>query len=380
RTGQSRPCSLRPPQSVALSEAGFRATVAPLGTAVTEHQLAMLWRMSDEPIIALDGDTAGLRAANRVVDLALPRLEAGKAVRFALMPNGQDPDDVLKASGPDAMQGLLDGAMPLVQLLWRRETEGKIFDSPERKAALDKIMRGKLREISDPSLRGHYGEEIKRLRAELFGYGAAPAQSGFGGARAPRRPGRGWTPPAVPQATTKGSLLVTQDAVEDHVREAVILATLIATPEVLAEFDGELEMLEGHGDHAALRAALMALPLDQLTSGVAREAILARVGPGPLEKLFGLAHVAISPAVRAPGDMDMARLCLAEEFAKLSARQGHAREVADAIEDMDGLADEGLTWRLGQAAEAMNRAGRQDDDDTAEYETAPNGARLNRDE
>jgi DNA primase len=76
---------------IALVEAGFPAAVAPLGTAVTEDQLALLWRIHDEPVIALDGDAAGLRAAMRVIDLALPRLEAGKGLRFALLPPGRTP-------------------------------------------------------------------------------------------------------------------------------------------------------------------------------------------------------------------------------------------------------------------------------------------------
>ena len=117
---------------IALVEAGFGASVAPLGTAVTEHQLALLWRIAPEPIIALDGDTAGLRAAYRVIDLALPLLEAGQSLRFAIMPEGQDPDDVIRAGGPSALQTLLDKAMPMVDLLWQREIQGKVFDSPER--------------------------------------------------------------------------------------------------------------------------------------------------------------------------------------------------------------------------------------------------------
>jgi len=129
---------------IALSEAGFAASVAPLGTAVTENQLALLWRITDEPIIALDGDTAGLRAAMRLVDLALPLLQSGKSLRFAIMPEGQDPDDLIRASGASAVQNVIDGAIPMVQLLWRRETEGRNFDSPERKAALDKALRQKI--------------------------------------------------------------------------------------------------------------------------------------------------------------------------------------------------------------------------------------------
>jgi len=128
---------------IALCEAGFGASVAPLGTAVTENQLQLLWRISDEPIIALDGDKAGIRAAMRVVDLALPLLEAGKSLRFAIMPEGQDPDDLIKAKGAWAVQKVLDAAMPMVNLLWQREIEGKVFDSPERRAALDKLLSKK---------------------------------------------------------------------------------------------------------------------------------------------------------------------------------------------------------------------------------------------
>ncbi|MEM1100750.1 MAG: DNA primase [Pseudomonadota bacterium] len=352
---------------IALAEAGFPATVAPLGTAVTENQLQLLWRMADEPVIALDGDTAGLRAAMRVIDLALPLLEAPKSLRFALMPEGQDPDDLLKSAGAEAMTERLEAAMPLVQLLWRRETDGKVFDSPERKAALDKSLRDALKQIKDPSLRGHYGEEVKRLRMELFGYGQPT------GPRQVFVPGR--RRPAQPQSSTKRSALAAGLS-QDELREAAILATLIATPAALPDFYAELEDMPCDGSHAELQAMLLSLPEEAHQ----RDEIAQRAGREAIEKLFRLPHIAINPAVRAAGDLELARLCLAEEFAKLSAQRGHAREVAEAIEDLEGPADEGLTWRLGQAAEAVNRAGRQDDDDVAEYDTAPNGAKLNRDE
>ncbi|MDA3856753.1 MAG: DNA primase, partial [Roseovarius sp.] len=153
---------------IALVAAGFGAAVAPLGTAVTEHQLQMLWRVSPEPIIALDGDKAGLNAAYRVIDLALPLLEAGKSLRFALMPEGKDPDDLLRAEGPGAVQALLDKALPMVQVLWQRETDGRDFDSPERKAALESVCREKTGLIRDTSLRSYYDQELKDLRWKLF--------------------------------------------------------------------------------------------------------------------------------------------------------------------------------------------------------------------
>ncbi|MDR0810590.1 MAG: DNA primase, partial [Gemmobacter sp.] len=136
---------------IALAEAGFPAAVAPLGTAITEEQLRLMWRISPEPVITLDGDAAGQRAALRVIDLALPLLEAGQGLRFAVLPQGLDPDDLLKQRGASAMQEVLDAAVPMVTLLWRRETEGRVFDSPERKAALDKALRAALSRIRDPS-------------------------------------------------------------------------------------------------------------------------------------------------------------------------------------------------------------------------------------
>ena len=153
---------------IALAEAGYGASVAPLGTAITEHQLQLLWRISNEAVIAMDGDTAGRCAAMRTVDLALPLLEAGNSLRFALMPEGKDPDDLLRADGSDAVRDVLEGAIPMIKLLWQRETEGKVFDSPERKAALDKSLREKITLIRDPSIRSHYVREFNDLRWQLF--------------------------------------------------------------------------------------------------------------------------------------------------------------------------------------------------------------------
>ena len=110
--------------AIALSEAGFRATVAPLGTAITEDQLRLIWRIHSEPIIALDGDKAGIAAALRLIDLALPLLEAGQGLRFAVLPGGMDPDDLIRAQGAPAMQKVIDSAEPMVRLLWARETDG----------------------------------------------------------------------------------------------------------------------------------------------------------------------------------------------------------------------------------------------------------------
>ncbi len=119
---------------IAMVTAGFPATVAPLGTALTDDQLGLLWRMADEPILCFDGDAAGRRAAYRAVDLALPSLRPGKSLLFATLPDGQDPDDLVRAGGRAAISDVLASARPLADVLWTRETESGRFDTPERRA------------------------------------------------------------------------------------------------------------------------------------------------------------------------------------------------------------------------------------------------------
>ena len=368
---------------IALSEAGFTASVAALGTAVTDTHLQLLWRIAPEPILALDGDKAGINAAMRVIDIALPLLEAGQSLRFAIMPEGKDPDDLIRASGAGAMQALLDQAVPMVDLLWRRETEGQVFDSPERRAMLDKALREKIKLIKDPSIRAHYGEALKEMRWDLFGTRRSPTSA----TRAPRAawtPGAPrWQPAAVPQPSTKSSLLAQAgDGVEDHLREAAIFATLITNPAVVEEFEGQIEMMECQGEgHAALRDAILRVAVSCAHDSEAlRDALVQELGASVLESLFALPHVRIIPPVRQPGNIEMARMTVAEELAKLTCQRGLISEIAEAEEDLEGLADEALTWRLSQAAEARNRALRSQQEDRTEYDTGPNGARINRDE
>ncbi|MCF6317297.1 MAG: DNA primase [Marinosulfonomonas sp.] len=356
---------------IALVEAGFTACVAPLGTAITESQLQMMWRVSPEPVIALDGDRAGFQAALRLIDLALPLLEAGQSLRFALMPEGLDPDDVLKAQGKGAMQRLIDGAVPMVQLLWRRETEGGVFDSPERKAALDKNLRAAISKIKDASIRGHYGQAIKQMRWDLF----AVRRTEYTG---PYQGKGGWkNKPAPVQPSTKSSVLVNAgQGAEEHLREAVILATLVLNPEVLGDFEGALERMDfAAHEHRVVRDCLLRFgAVDDLRSKIEAEAGAA------LAAVMAPRHVQISPAVRAAGNAQIAAMCVAEELAKLDARRGVLREIDEAVEDIAGLADEGLTWRLKEAAEARNRAVRSEGEDTAVFDTAPSGAQMDREE
>ncbi len=327
---------------IALSDAGFTGAVAPLGTAVTEDQLRLMWKLSPEPVIALDGDAAGVRAALRVVDLALPMLEAGQGLRFALLPGGQDPDDLIRAEGAPAMQKVIDAAQPMVRLLWQRETEGQVYDSPERKAALDKRLRAALARIADASIRSHYAEEMRRLRADLFGgeRRAWPQRPIMGRMQRPQAP---VTPGARASTLARGV-----ERADEVLLEAVVLATLAIHPEMVRDFESALETLDLAGlQHEALRSALLA---DAVALSDAARAVL--------ESLVNQPHVSSSPSIWKRADTGLAHRCVSEGLAKLHAIRAARREIAEGMEDASGLVDEGLTWRLRNAAEARNEAGR----------------------
>jgi DNA primase len=314
--------------AIALAQAGLEHAVAPLGTALTEHHLKTLWRIADEPVIALDGDRAGQDAALRAADLALPLLEAGKSLRFALMPPGKDPDDLVRGEGPDAMRAALDAAEPIIALLWRRETEGRVFDSPERRAALDKRLRALTRTVADPFVRRHYGEAFAEKRRELFRGAreawrpAPPAGGRVGGDRR----GRADAP------ATRRSLLATAGDPR-RLREAALLWLFVEFPEFIETHEASIADLRFESpDLEELRSEMLSVasyldPLDRdaLQAQLARTAevdVAAALGPRPV--LFEAQR--LSTLSRA----DYVRLSLDEMLPRWSAELGLASE-ADEI-------------------------------------------------
>ena len=367
---------------IAMAQAGIGHAVAPLGTAITEGQLQLMWRIADEPVIALDGDTAGIRAARRLIDVALPLLQPGKSLRFCIMPEGQDPDDLIRAGGAAAMQAQLDSARPMVDLLWERETEGRVFDSPERRAALDADLRRLLAKIADPSIRGHYADALREKRQELFGMGRA------GERRFARGSQRGaWRDAeARPSAGARASFLARQaSSPEDRqrVRESVIMAGCLNHPQVAQALEADLERLPMVcADLTAIRDALLyhlGSPLHD-NADAAIEAAITQMGDDPRERLNALGHVRVARAIALGGDAQIARAAILEEMAKQTAEIGILEEVRDAVEDLHGIADEGVTWRLQQASIARDRALRgagQDDTTTGgEQELSDHLSRL----
>jgi len=186
---------------IAMSQAGLAQAVAPLGTALTEEQILLLWRLAPEPILCFDGDSAGQRAAARGADRALPLLKPGCSLRFALMPKGEDPDSLVKAKGPAAMEEVLSRATPLADLLWETETAGRRFDTPERRSGLRQQLSGLAARIADRTVQEDYRLEFERRLAEAFGRAQrgsrAVAAAGKGGFAGQGQGGRRYLPGAV---------------------------------------------------------------------------------------------------------------------------------------------------------------------------------------
>jgi DNA primase len=153
---------------LALAQAGYTYAVAPLGTAVTEEQLQLCWQMVPSPILCLDGDSAGARAMQRAMQLALPLLVPGKTVQFATMPKGEDPDSLLRHLGKPAMDGLLAGATPLADKLWAEHMQRSDASTPEAKAAQEAALMQAIERIKHPSVQHYYRRAMReKLRGEF---------------------------------------------------------------------------------------------------------------------------------------------------------------------------------------------------------------------
>lgn len=270
---------------IAMVGAGFAASVAPLGTALTENQLALLWKMADEPVLCFDGDRAGQKAAYRAADLALPQLKPGKSLRFALLPEGQDPDDLARAGGRVAIEEVIGAARGLADMIWSREIEGGSFTTPERRAALEARIGELTNGIRDEVIRRYYREDLAQRLQRTFapdtargGYGRGNFRGGGGGEsprrftpRAPGGPGRFGRPqPGSPPGLARGpyqaasaqlalSPIMRGQRSALSRREALILQTLINHPWLLHDHLEEVAALElAHPEAHKLRAGIIA--------------------------------------------------------------------------------------------------------------------------
>jgi DNA primase len=282
---------------IAMVGAGFPGSVAPLGTALTENQLALLWKMADEPILCFDGDRAGQKAAWRAADLALPHLLPGKSLRFALLPEGQDPDDLARTGGRAAIEEVIGAARGLADVIWSREIEGGTFATPERRAALEKRIGELTNSIRDEVVRRYYRQDLSQRLQRTFapetvrgGYGRGGNRGGVGGnyggesgrrfgSRAPFTPGAAgrFASPGGRAAASAGSQTINRGPYQAASaqlatspimrgqrsaisrREALILQCLINHPWLLHDHLEEVAALElAHPEAHKLRAGIIA--------------------------------------------------------------------------------------------------------------------------
>lgn len=320
---------------IALVRAGFGHAVAPLGTALTEDQLQLLWRTAPEPILAFDGDGAGLKAAHRAAHLALPHLKPGHSLRFAFLPSGEDPDSFIAHNGAGAMTVLLDQAIPLSQLLWRIETEGKDLSTPERRAGLEHNLKEIVDRITDAKVADYYRRGFDTLVFENFKKRPAapaatqrtraPAQRGrFRDAKPRPMPG---TPEAVSPALRDNRLVRAATAGAREAKEREIGRLLVAEPQLAlhhAEVLAELSFLDPSLD--SLRRELLNLAASGSSlekAGV--QTHFARKGMGDLLQRFAprpLHPDTVKQAGSSEPDMDLdvGFLSAAKDLRELAAR------------------------------------------------------------
>ena len=352
---------------IALAQANFKASVAPLGTAITKDQLALIWRISPNPVIALDGDRAGINAAYRLIDVALPLIETGKTIKFVLMPEGYDPDDLIQERGRDAMQNLVDDAISLGDLFWKRETEGLSFDNPDARAALDKKLDQAISNVRDRQLKYHYQQYFKDLKWGAFNKKTVKKSSDLNNITS--------TGNAI-----KSSFIANSDKKNFiSFKEGVILAILVKYPSLIETNKEKLTTMDWNSkDHVSLLDEI--INMGHLGYKEITENLEKKFGDKALGKLFKQSYVNIIPCLGTKNDPQQAELILLDEIKKLEIQRGLDAELQEVVNSSAEELDETAFWRLGQATQVRLSSNKSEKDDLNNFETAPNGVKLNREE
>ena len=288
---------------IAFARAGLDHAVAPLGTAVTEEQLNSLWRLAAEPVLCLDGDAAGRRAAARAAERALPLLAPGRSLKFVFLPQGEDPDSLLAKAGAAVLADKIEHAHPLVDVLWQQAVSGHRVDTPERRADLRKTLDVQVATITDPSVRGLYQSEFRARFDRSFGYargrGRADGRASLPGGMAHHG---GQKPAADPDSAR---------------RERIMLVCLLNHPALLEPFAEDLAALSFTSPaHDSIRSALADIAADGQT--VDRDRLRATLA----ERGFG---------------QDITRLTSSLGWDGSQVAEAFARAEADDVEAGDGF-------------------------------------------
>jgi DNA primase len=226
---------------IRLVEAGFIGAVAPLGTALTEEQILALWKiilkpplhpelLNHIPILCFDGDAAGQRAASRALERILPHLAADQSARFATMPEGEDPDSLIKSKGPAAMQAVLDKAEPLIDFLWKTCAGERPLNTPEDRAGFRRDLETRISQIKDAALQRDYRDALAKKQRETFS--EAPRYES-----SKNFPSRGKFPEKFPRQVLKPRALPTD------LHERIVLAIVMNHPALFSEMEDALHGL-----------------------------------------------------------------------------------------------------------------------------------------
>ena len=227
---------------IAVTASGVAGAVAPLGTALAEEQIRLLWKLSDEPVLCFDGDKAGQTAAARAVERVLPLLEPGRSVRLAVLPEGQDPDDILNSGGPEALRRVLSSASGLLDALWAFKSAAYQLDDPRTqagaKAAFWQEMRGLIRSIGHSQTRSAWADDLEFRIAAMRGATRGPA------------PGQQRGGPAQTRYTRSGPLMPAprRPKTGRHIQARALLALIISHPALFADYAEQLAMLDFHDE------------------------------------------------------------------------------------------------------------------------------------
>lgn len=326
---------------IALASVGFGACVAPLGTALSETQLAALWSMNSEVIFALDGDNAGLRAAYRIIEIALPLINSRTILKFCLLPEGMDPDDVVRKQGRREMDKLLDKSVTLIEMIWMREISEKTFTMPEQRAALEENLHAIVQKISSSSLRKYYGTEFKNKLWLLF-HPKRKKQT------RQRRVGFIKRAEMVSQArfSTKKTLLAQDMSLQNEILEDSVIAILLHYPALCEDFSEPLMAHEFSDDNSILQAAILNFKGDS-------DALYSTIDKqhGKLiEKIYKRPYIEILPVLKR-SDIEMARRALHEIFGHLAYRSAVEQEITESAQALDAAEGEILTNRLRQVSD-----------------------------
>lgn len=280
---------------VALAQAGFADTVAPLGTALTETQLEMLWRMVAVPVLCFDGDAAGQRAAMRAIGRALPMLAPMRSLNLVRLPAGQDPDDLIKAQGSGAMEKLLAKPLSLLDALWQAERDAQPLSSPESKAGLKKRLMDHVDTIADSDIRALYRRELLD-RFSAFAYPPRQLRSANGangrfdrGLNRSSSQRTGWqSGNTAPQPLSQAARATLQRALSGGQRAGLLSAVIAGLLRYPGEIQRHIEALSrlARLEPAAASAIESVIELTETLDSHNQNAIFERYGlPAPPDDL-----------------------------------------------------------------------------------------------